>query len=166
MEQHVQHGASLPDADHTVIIHRVPVAVPDNICEWVAPATLQEWVGQSIQEHYLPTGATQSSLDNLRLLLLALCRGKFDLEEIAAGSHTDFWLKKACPQQVPFANELSNCCRAEQHTLELLLARILIRAAREKLSLGGVLPPGLEATLAEYATGRVRTMRCTSPQEE
>ncbi len=163
------------DTDPTAFIQRPPINLPLNLGDWVAPATLRNWVLEDISK--LETTNSQSKSEPslveearpkllLAILTLAYLTQTFTSQEIVRACHADPLFRELCGGKTPFVDELEHFRRTHRPLLERMLGQILLRAVKEHFLQDGELPPGLIHSLLGTAADQIDTARHMSTWDQ
>jgi len=157
-----------PAGDQTIFMRQAPLVVPLNLSDWVEPDVLAIWIGEAL-DHLDPSKLEVQELSRqtddsrpkatIAVLMFAYSTQIYISEEIFRACHSDPVLHTLCEGKPPFPEELEHCRRKHRVLLQDLLAKLLIRAVREKFGDLSQVPPGLQYSLLGRATDRLDTAR-------
>ncbi len=161
------HAPGPPGGD-TMLLEASPLNVPLNLCQWVSPDLIAEWIKMEVERLDHTKSEVREAMAAkvechpevlLSVLVFAYATQLYVSEEITSACHQDPVLRSLCRGKVPFAEELTHFRRTHRLLVENVLAQLLIRAVREKFVELGELPAGLQHSLFGRAARRLDTAR-------
>jgi hypothetical protein len=110
-------------------------------------------------ERLLPPAGFDPSM-MLRLLTFAYACRVFESDDIVQRCHSEAIFGGMCEAEIPSAQQLRSFRRSHRALLEKILARVILRAVRDRFGLEAAMPyPELEADLRDRASERLNIAR-------